>query len=429
MKNRVVVKLFFRNRADDTLAKLERALSLSEERKEEALALIRDAVADIVAVAEEYELGGDLWETFLALQLAGDDNPLGRAAGLRGAPSGSIAQMAPRELWRLHETIANARNWASREDETLRLMENYVPSGGRLFSLCPEAESGLQRLAVAFKTAETPKAMYDALVEFYGVYGAGIYALNSAFHWSPEKRLTPVPAPDTSPLASLVGYESQKRELLSNTEYFLSGKAANNVLLFGDSGTGKSSSVRALLNQPGFVRRGLRMIEVRKGQLNDVPEVLALVRSHNYRFVLFMDDLSFEEFEVEYKHLKAVIEGGLESRPENVVIYATSNRRHIVRETWADRETSAGDVHGGDTMREKLSLADRFGVTIWYGATGKEEYIRIVRALAAREGVSMEDAELESLALRWELGGGGFTGRTARQFVQHLLLRQGQRLE
>ena len=111
------------------------------------------------------------------------------------------------------------------------------------------------------------------------------------------------------------------------------------------------------------------------------------------------------------------------------MIYATSNRRHIVRETWADRETSAGDVHGGDTMREKLSLADRFGVTIWYGATGKEEYIRIVRALAAREGVSMEDAELESLALRWELGGGGFTGRTARQFVQHLLLRQGQRLE
>jgi predicted AAA+ superfamily ATPase len=221
-----------------------------------------------------------------------------------------------------------------------------------------------------------------------------------------------------------LGYEGQKSELLANTELFLSGRAANNVLLFGDSGTGKSSSVKALLNESDFVQRGLRMIEIRKEQFMDLPGIVRLIRDRNYRFILFIDDLSFEEFEVEYKYLKALIEGGIESSPDNVVIYATSNRRNIIREVWADRRSSSDDVHGWDTMQEKLSLADRFGISIWYGAVNKEEYMDIVRYLAEEYGVSTEAEELEALAMRWEIAKGGFTGRAARQFVQHLLSKR-----
>jgi predicted AAA+ superfamily ATPase len=222
----------------------------------------------------------------------------------------------------------------------------------------------------------------------------------------------------------LIGYETQKRELLANTDSFLGGTPSNNALLFGDSGTGKSSSIRALLNEPDFVHRGLRMIELRHDQFSDIPDILSVIRSRNYRFILFMDDLSFEEFEVEYKHLKALIEGGLERKPDNVVIYATSNRRNIIREVWGDRAASIEDVHGWDTMQEKHSLADRFGVTIWYPSVGKSDYLSIVKVIAGEMGLVMEDAELETLAMRWELERGGFTGRAARQFVYQMLQRK-----
>jgi predicted AAA+ superfamily ATPase len=297
-------------------------------------------------------------------------------------------------------------------------MENYTPSRSPLQS---ETALDLLRLSAAFGAAQAPEEMYDALVHFYRTCGSGVYALNRAYRWSREKCLTPLMDLDPSPLASLIGYGSQKRALLNNTELFLSGKAANNVLLFGDSGTGKSSSVRALLSEPGFVRRGLRIIEVRKDQFADIPEILDRVRFRNYRFIIFMDDLSFEEFEVDYKHLKAIIEGGLEPRPKNTIIYATSNRRNIIREVWTDRRASSDDVHGGDTMQEKLSLVDRFGITIWYGAVEKKEYMEMVQALTNDSGISMDGEELERLAMRWGLEKGSYTGRTARQFVQSLL--------
>jgi predicted AAA+ superfamily ATPase len=284
------------------------------------------------------------------------------------------------------------------------------------------ALESIRTMAERFRQAETPEAMISALLDFYTRRGSGIFSLHRAFNWSKETGLTPILHPDPQKLSSLLGYEEQKAELLANTRFFLSGQAANNVLLYGDSGTGKSSSVKALLNEPDFLESGLRMIDVQKDHLADIPEILRIVGERNYRFILFLDDLSFEEYEVEYKHLKALIEGGIELKPDNVVIYATSNRRNIVREVWKGRRTSSDDVHGWDTMQEKLSLSDRFGITIWYGVVDKERYLEIVRFFADEYGISMPQDEMERLAMKWEIGRGGFSGRIARQFAQHLLI-------
>ena len=201
---------------------------------------------------------------------------------------------------------------------------------------------------------------------------------------------------------------------------FLAGKRANNVLLYGDAGTGKSTSVKALINE--YFDRGLRMIEIYKHQFQDLSAILAQIKNRNYRFIIFIDDLSFEENEVEYKFLKAVIEGGVETRPDNVLIYATSNRRHLIRETWNDRTDMEhhGDIHRSDTVEEKLSLASRFGVAINYNAPTQKEYQEIVRTLAARQGITMDDKQLMAMANTWEVRHSGFSGRTAQQFVHYL---------
>jgi predicted AAA+ superfamily ATPase len=379
--------------------------------------------ADIVDEAERLSLSGDLWETFLALRLAEDDNPLGRVSELNSRPTGSVVKVALSELWSLHKIIEAARSIVDKgaEFEGLRYLKEYVSSGYDHSMRGNAALKSIVSLSEGLGRAEAAEDMMKALLDFYMSQGSGIYSLHKAFTWSKESGLTPVFDTDPQTLSALLGYEQQKAELLANTELFLSGRAANNILLFGDSGTGKSSSVKALLNEPGFIASGLRMREIRKDQMAGIPDVLRLISGRNYRFILFLDDLSFEEFEVEYKYLKALIEGGIERKPDNVVIYATSNRRNIIRETWKDRQKSGDDVHGWDTMQEKISLSDRFGTTIWYGSLDKERYLEIVRFYADTLGVSIPVDELEGLAMRWEIGRGAFSGRTARQFAQRLL--------
>lgn len=423
--------MFFRSMSpNDAFWKMKRAVSESALTKNEASALLLSAADDMLEEAEALSLHGDVWYLFLALRLVTDENALGFVTELSKEPKGSIVEMARNELGAIHRIVTTARSLA--EDggafEALRPLSRYVPSGMRRPPVRGEALSAVAEFARASAVmpfagdASVGAQLCEALVDFYRNMGSGVFSLHCAFRWSSEqKRLVPVAELDEGKLDDLVGYDFQKRELLANTELFVSRKPANNVLLYGDSGTGKSSSIRALLNESGYVRRGLRIIELHKSQFHDIPVILDFIRRRNYRFLIFMDDLSFEEFEVEYKHLKALIEGGIESKPENVLIYATSNRRNLVREVWEDRKKSSDDVHGADTMQEKLSLADRFGVTIWYGSGNKEEYMRIVEALAEENEIEMEHEELERLALRWEIAHGGFTGRTARQFVQHLL--------
>ena len=220
-------------------------------------------------------------------------------------------------------------------------------------------------------------------------------------------------------LDDLVGYEIAKHKLVENTEAFVEGRKANNCLLFGDAGTGKSSSIKAILNQ--YYDQGLRMIEIYKHQFQDLNDVIAQIKNRNYKFIIYMDDLSFEEFEIEYKYLKAVIEGGLEKKPDNILIYATSNRRHLVRETFRDKADRDEELHTNDTVQEKLSLVARFGVTIYFGRPEKKEFQVIVKELAARNGIQMPEEELLLEANKWEISHGGKSGRTAQQFIDYLL--------
>ena len=252
-------------------------------------------------------------------------------------------------------------------------------------------------LSRALAQARDEEDVFSLMTSYYRQYGFGLFAMNRAFRvqgHGRELEFLPITNVDRVMLEDLLGYEKQKEELRRNTEAFLAGRHANNVLLYGDAGTGKSTSVKALVNE--YFSRGLRMIEIYKHQFEDLSAVLAQVKNRNYRFIIFIDDLSFEENEVEYKFLKAVIEGGVETRPDNVLIYATSNRRHLIRETWNDRTDMEhhGDIHRSDTVEEKLSLSARFGVTINYNAPTPKEFQAIVLILAARQGIRMEEKEL-----------------------------------
>lgn len=255
------------------------------------------------------------------------------------------------------------------------------------------------------------------LCNYYYQNGCGIMGKYKAFRW--EDRLRGIEHPDSIRLDDLIGYEEQKKALIENTEAFLQGKKANNVLLFGDRGTGKSSSVKALLNE--YANRGLRLIELSKHQLVDFNKIISLIKNRNRYFIIFMDDLSFEEFEIDYKYMKAVIEGGIEKKPDNVLIYATSNRRHLIKETWRDRQSSDEEVHISDSVQEKISLADRFGISITYTSPNQKEYLEIVEGLARKARIKMPREELKRRALQWEMWHNGRSGRTAQQFIDYIL--------
>ncbi|MEN6351222.1 MAG: ATP-binding protein, partial [Syntrophomonas sp.] len=246
--------------------------------------------------------------------------------------------------------------------------------------------------------------------------GCGIMNRYRAFFW--DKGLKGIENPDPIKLEDLVGYEYQKEILTGNTEAFLRGKKANNILLYGEKGTGKSSSVKALLNK--YTGQGLRMIELGKKQLLDFPRVVETVRNRGMYFIIFIDDLSFEDFEVEYKEIKASIDGSLQARPDNVLLYVTSNRRHLIRENWSDRKPSGEEIHISDTFQEKLSFADRFGIMISYQSPNQDEYLQIINELARKNNVTIPPEELKKLAIQWERKYHGRSGRTARQFINHI---------
>ena len=280
-------------------------------------------------------------------------------------------------------------------------------------------------LAVKFTRNHTPEEMKETLTEFYKDYGVGKFGLHKAFrveHNEDGVQIVPILNIAHVYLDDLVGYEIPKQKLIENTEAFVEGRKANNCLLFGDAGTGKSSSIKGIANE--YYEKGLRIIEVYKHQFQDLNDIIAQIKNRNYKFIIYMDDLSFEDFEIEYKYLKAVIEGGLEKKPENVLIYATSNRRHLVREKFSDKEDRRDDLHSGDTVQEKLSLVSRFGVTIFFAAPDKKEFQNIVRVLADRYQVTMPEEELLLEANKWELAHGGLSGRTAQQFIDYLLGRK-----
>ena len=381
---------------------------------------------ELVELAVEYGFEGNLWHCFLALCLADNENAYTTTCEIRGNAGGTLDMLAKND-YRIFkalfdydlETLEPAAMWKE--------IAHYRPyrQESRVFNR--RIRDRIVDLAVLLEQSEDENEFQSHMAAFYGEYGVGKFGLNKAFRIIEKEEehkviIDPIINVEHIYFKDIVGYEMQKKKLIENTEAFISGKEANNVLLFGDAGTGKSSSVKAILNE--YYGQGLRMIEVYKHQFKALSEVLEQIKDRNYKFIIYMDDLSFEEYELEYKYLKAILEGGLGKRPKNVLIYATSNRRHLIREKFSDKRELDDDLHNNDTVQEKLSLAARFGVTIYYGSPDKFQFQGIVKALAEKYHLDMPEEELLLEANKWEISHGGLSGRTASQFITHLLGRK-----
>lgn len=368
----------------------------------------------------------NLWQCYLTWLLMTNENSFTRTCERVGSKDGSVNHFAKSDF-AVFRRLFHYDFSPVEQDlgiDCFSTICNYqaIPKRERMYNR--DVSQQVQTLCQALAGAADENEMFDLMTEYYRHYGYGVFAMNRAFRIAGGNgqgvEFLPISNIDRVMLSDLLGYEKQKQELRRNTEAFLDGKAANNVLLYGDAGTGKSTSVKALINE--YYDRGLRMIEIYKHQFGLLSAILGQIKNRNYRFIIFIDDLSFEENEVEYKFLKAVIEGGVETRPDNVLIYATSNRRHLIRETWNDRTDMEhhGDIHRSDTMEEKLSLASRFGVSINFNAPSPKEYQDIVLSLARKEGLDLDEKALLVQANAWEVRHGGFSGRAARQFVDYL---------
>jgi predicted AAA+ superfamily ATPase len=267
-----------------------------------------------------------------------------------------------------------------------------------------------------------PAQLVPEIAAYFFENGFGLFGRYRAFRWNSRTQvLEGISATDPIRLENLVGYDEQRKPLLENIQAFVLGKSANNVLLYGERGTGKSSTVKALLN--AHQAKGLRLVEVLSADLKDFPAILSALRGRPEKFILFVDDLSFEENETQYKGLKALLEGSVETSPANVILIATSNRRHLVREYFSEREEGTrkdGEVHGQDTVEEKLSLADRFGLVISFYTPDQETFLRMVDSWAKVEGIKAPAPEIHLKALQWSRFNNGRSGRTARQFIKDL---------
>lgn len=383
--------IFYRGFNQDDL--LEKVYRLKEQEEE---GLYQEVLGDILAESYQLGLGGDLFKKLICYKIVADENVLSLSAENEG---GQIDQ--------------NLKELALQDIEQLKVLFHLNVVEMRL----KEKEDVFKEVYEAFEKQESAEKILDTLLNFYHTYGAGMMNQYRAFKWHTQKGLVGIKQCDLVRLEDLVGCDYQKQALIKNTESFLEGKEANNTLLFGDRGTGKSSSVKALLN--AYYDKGLRLVELSKADFKDFNNILKSLRGRGLKYILFLDDLSFEEFEVEYKYMKALIEGGVEVKPKNVLIYATSNRRHLIREIWEERKGE--DVHVSDTKQEKLSLSDRFGLALTFTSPNQNTYLEMVYKIANQYQIQIDENTLREKALQWELVHGGRSGRTAKQFVQSLL--------
>ena len=408
-----------------------------EEDKDYLRSLAFDCIHRLLEMGGNHGFSGNLWHCYLTNLLVNNENTYSRSTEIRGQINGTVNDAVLHDIVIFKELYDY--DFTDMTDalslDAMKLVFDYMASTEESKVYNDRIRRRICDLAETFHNDNTPTQMKDSLTQFYREYGVGRFGLHKAFRVShgtdDEVNIVPILNIAHVKLDDLVGYDIAKQKLIENTEAFVSGRRANNCLLYGDAGTGKSSSIKAIANM--YYDRGLRIIEIYKHQFQylsaiishikfkDLNDVIAQIKNRNYKFIIYMDDLSFEEFEVEYKYLKAVIEGGLEKKPKNVLIYATSNRRHLVNERFSDRDDA---LHKSDTMQEKLSLVSRFGCTIYFGLPEKKEYQEIVLELAGREGIDMDKEELLLEANKWEVAHGGRSGRCARQFIDYLLGRE-----
>ena len=429
MYREVAKLIIYGNHEDTILMKMSdifKKFDRDEETPDKLISDIYELIKRILEVATDYGFDKNLWHNYLTFYLITNENPFSLTCEKVGANDGSVNEFAKNDF----KVFMNLFNYDFRPIEAalgincFSLISDYKAIVKKELMYNKNVSEKVQALSLKLETAKDENEFFNYVTDFYKAYGVGMFGLNKAFRvigGDNGVTFTPINNMDKVMLDDLIGYEIQKKKLVENTEAFVQGRKANNALLFGDSGTGKSTSIKAIVNE--YYDQGLRMIEIYKHQFKDLSNVIASIKNRNYKFIIYMDDLSFEEFEIEYKFLKAVIEGGVETKPDNILIYATSNRRHLIKETWNDRNDleSNNGLHRSDTIEEKLSLVNRFGCQISYSKPSQKEFFDIVIGLARKNNVKMTDEELMAEANKWELSHGGISGRTAQQFINYCL--------
>lgn len=333
-----------------------------------------------------------------------DDNAFSRAAACDSSENidQTLFKAAERDLLAIDQLCSITA-------KELKNMVGDSPETTEMIAALPEYASCERKL---FSVQNSVEIVYEAEA-FYRKSGYGVFAKFGAFRWQAGKGLIGVPHPDPVRLNSLVEYVYERGLVAANTLDFVERRGGGNMLLYGDRGTGKSSTVKALANE--YRARGLRIIEVSKDAIPEFFEMLERLRVVPLRFILFLDDLTFSEDDAAFSALKTVLEGGVAARPENCLVYATSNRRHLVKESFSDR--NADDVHAGDTMQEKLALYDRFDQTVNFFSPDQTKYLSIIRALAGEKQLAVSQEELERGAVQWAIRAGGRSPRTAKQYI------------
>ena len=429
MYREVAKLIIYGNHEDTILMKMSdifKKFDRDEETPDKLISDIYEQIKRILEVATDYGFDKNLWHNYLTFYLITNENPFSLTCEKVGANDGSVNEFAKNDF----KVFMNLFNYDFRPIEAalgincFSLISDYKAIVKKELMYNKNVSEKVQALSLKLETAKDENEFFNYVTDFYKAYGVGMFGLNKAFRvigGDNGVTFTPINNMDKVMLDDLIGYEIQKKKLVENTEAFVQGRKANNALLFGDSGTGKSTSIKAIVNE--YYDQGLRMIEIYKHQFKDLSNVIASIKNRNYKFIIYMDDLSFEEFEIEYKFLKAVIEGGVETKPDNILIYATSNRRHLIKETWNDRNDleSNNGLHRSDTIEEKLSLVNRFGCQLSYSKPSQKEFFDIVIGLARKNNVKMTDEELMAEANKWELSHGGISGRTAQQFINYCL--------
>ena len=368
-----------------------------------------EAAAHLVRAAEMQGLSGNLLPQYLLHIFTHNANLVSETMERTGLPPGNgLRQAFYHDITLLYSLLTLPTS----EFLGVPLLDNYEPT-------CNVYDKTEDFLIPWLEAAQTPKDYAEALLTFYARYGYGELASYIVFHWDDTmNKLRGVEYFERTQMRDLIGYQRQKELLIQNTRAFVQGKPANHVLLVGARGTGKSSAVKALVSE--YEESGLRLVQITKEQLRKLPEIMNTLRNYAGRkFILFLDDISFEDSDAEFKAVKSAIEGGVSSCPPNVRLYATSNRRHLVRETWRDREQD--ELYRDDSINETISLSDRFGLVVHFHTPNQDEYLAIIDHMLTQKGIHLSSEELRIAGLRWEMTHSGRSGRTAQQFVAYYL--------